>query len=52
MPLTLAHVDCERIIELVHQYDELYNWNHPRYSDVVRRDQIWVEIAKIMQKPG
>ncbi|KAF5295947.1 hypothetical protein FQA39_LY12719 [Lamprigera yunnana] len=45
-------MDCAKLIAIVQQYEEIYNLNHPSYSNFHQRDNIWKEIGKQMNETG
>lgn len=42
----------EKIISFVKQHPELYNPKHSEYKNKIRRDQLWNDLAKTMDKIG
>lgn len=42
----------ERLILLVSEYKELYDMSNKNYSNQLRRDNIWQEIAKSLNENG
>lgn len=45
-------MDISRLIIIVQEYEELYNFGHPEYSNILRRDNIWDEIGTKMNQPS
>ncbi|KPI97208.1 hypothetical protein RR46_09115 [Papilio xuthus] len=45
-------MDATQLIAIVQGYEELYNFNHPDYSNHQRRDIIWDEIGKRLKQKG
>jgi hypothetical protein len=37
---------------LAQQYEGLYNFRNPNYSNKQRRENIWEEIGQLMKQPG
>jgi hypothetical protein len=45
-------MDSDKLILLVQQYDELYNFKNSNCSNQQRRQNIWDEIGKAMKETG
>jgi len=48
----MENIDCEKLIELVHDHDILYDQQHPGYMDNNRKNNVWKVIAAEMDKNG
>lgn len=42
----------EGLIELVREYEELYDMSNKKYSDNLHKDNIWKLIGEKINKPG
>lgn len=42
----------EKLIELVSEYDELYDMSNNNYSNQTRRDEIWSKIGNELNENG
>jgi hypothetical protein len=45
-------MDEGQLILFVQQYEKLYNFKNPNYSNLQRRENIWEEIGQLMKQPG
>jgi hypothetical protein len=45
-------MDEGQLIVLVQQYEELYKFISPNYSNRQQRENIWEEIGQLMKQPG
>jgi hypothetical protein len=45
-------MDEGQLILFVQQYEEMYNFKNPNYSNLQRRGNIWEEIGQLMKQPG
>jgi len=42
----------EKLIELVHTCEELYDMSNKKYSDSVWKEKLWGQIGEELKKPG
>ena len=42
----------EKFIELVRQYEELFDMSNKRYNDNLFKDKLWNRIGEELNKPG
>lgn len=45
-------MEDEKLIECVRKYEFLYNLQHPKYMDTVKKDIAWKEISGQLKQPG
>lgn len=45
-------MDEEKLIECVRNYEFLYNLQHPKYMDAVKKEIVWKEISEQLKQPG
>jgi len=47
-----GQLDNEKLIHEVKKYSELYNTNHKKFKDIDRKEDVWEEIASVVNRPG
>lgn len=45
-------VDEENLINLVRQYDILYNFDKKDYNNNRKKEEVWDEIGRLMKRSG
>lgn len=50
--LNFSAEEEERLIEIVRKNTELFDLSDQKYRDATHKDNIWLDIANILGKPG
>lgn len=45
-------MDDEKLIECVRKYEFIYNLQHPKYMDSVKKEMAWKDISEQLKQPG
>lgn len=48
----LSDVEDECLISFIEVHPELFNANHANYKNIIRKEHLWIEIAKSLERDG